>query len=154
MSFRMFLVKGVKIPMALGAVVVSGYGTWQWQRAKEALALDKSMSKEKLEAVFDEIDSDKNGFITEAELLRYLRDRGIKRFGEYEVHAMVEAADETKDGVISLEEWRDLIRETHTVGPGTAMKPPKFPSGKLTPPQPVDNVKKSKLDPHNYVKKP
>ena len=141
----MFLIKGSK-PMAMASgLIASVYGTYQWNKTKDALHLDKGMSKEELEKVFHEIDKDNDGFIEEKELLNYLKSKGVQKVGAYEVHAMMEAADETKDGKLSLEEWRDLIRETHNVGPGQKMVP-KRGDNKV--------AVKSKIDPHDYVKKP
>ena len=157
MSFRIFLLKGVKLPLlALGSLFVSGYGAYQWHRTKEILSLGNSMSEEKIETIFQEIDVDGNGLISEEELLRYLQKNRIKRIGKYDVHAMMVSADETKDGNLSLEEWRDLIKETHTVGPGTKIQS-KISSGNKDSAKfemkSIDKVRKKRLDPHDSIKK-
>ena len=146
MSFRMFLVKGAKPLIMTSGLFFGLYGTYQWNRTKESLHLDKGMSKEDLEKVFHDIDTDGSGYIEEKELLNYLKKKGVKQIGEYEAQAMMEAADETKDGKLSLEEGRDLIRGTHNVGPGQKMVPKQRPAG--------EGGVKSKVDPHDYVKKP
>jgi hypothetical protein len=117
------LAKFGKPLMAMGALVGSAYGTYNWNKTKQDLHLDKSMSKVELHKVFAAIDTDNSGFIDEKELLAYLKSKGVKVNG-FQVHEMMKVADETKDGRISLAEWDDLVRETHeALHPGAKMVP-------------------------------
>lgn len=139
MSFRLALMKGSKPMLALATLGMSAYGTYEWNKTKSSLHLHAGMSVKDMDAIFKEIDTDKSGFITEEELLKYLQDKKIQGIGKYEAHAMVVAADETKDGKISYTEWQDLIKGTHNAS---------HPGDKMAPHPTAPGVPKSKVDTH------
>ena len=127
--------------MALTGLGVSLYGTYEWNKTKAALGVDKGMSQKDMEAMFHNIDKDDSGFIDEKELLAYLKEKKIQGVGPYEVHAMILAADETKDGKINFAEWKDLIKGTHEAAP--------LPAGKKMAPTASGGVApKPKVDTH------
>lgn len=140
MSFRLLLAKGSKPLMALTGLGVSLYGTYEWNKTKAALGVDKGMSQKDMEAMFHKIDKDGSGFIDEKELLAYLKEEKIQGVGPYEVHAMMLAADETKDGKINFAEWKDLIKGTHEAAP--------LPGKKMTPTASGGVAPKPKVDTH------
>jgi hypothetical protein len=126
------LAKFGKPLIAVVTVAGSAYGTYNWNKTKKDLHLDKGMSKEELHKVFAAIDKDNSGFIDEKELHAYLKSKGVKVNG-FQVHEMMKVADETNDGRISLAEWEDLVRETHeALHPGAKMVPTPTSSSSTT----------------------
>ena len=104
-------------------------GTWQWKQALEKLSLSLRVEKfassrhlndgsprrgggnfaEELIDLFDVIDLDGNGEITEDELLTALNAAGVK-IKRKEVKVLMRLADTDNDGTISREEWINIAR--------------------------------------------
>ena len=112
MAFKLLIVKAIKPAFALGALATVYYGTYEWNKAKNALHLDPRMSEEQMIKVFNEIDTSHDGFISEKELHDALEAKGL-RIGKFGMDAMMKAADENHDGSISKEEWIHMIKTMH-----------------------------------------
>ena len=110
-------------------------GTWQWKQTLEKLSLSLRVENfassrqllndntsggstnnrsrgdytQELIDLFDVIDLDKNGEITEDELLTALNAAGVK-MKRNDVKVLMKLADKDNDGTISREEWTDIAR--------------------------------------------
>merc|ERR1712096_164271 len=66
-----------------------------------------------LEEKFKEYDDDNNGFITESELKKCLKEHG-KELSDEQVHSMLEEIDKDHDGKIAYDEFLQYQIKTHT----------------------------------------
>jgi hypothetical protein len=112
MSFKLLLVKALKPAFALASLGTVYYGTYEWNKAKQILHLDPRMSEKEMIKVFNEIDVNNDGSISEKELHDALEKKGL-RIGKFGMDAMMQAADENHDGAISQEEWIHMIKDMH-----------------------------------------
>ena len=104
-------------------------GTWQWKRALFKLSAhlehtesgnmsgssdfnnnNNTNKQDRLMALFDMVDADGSGNIAPDELIDALLATGYS-VKMKDIRAMVKYADKDGDGEISLEEWRQIVRE-------------------------------------------
>lgn len=102
-------------------------GTWKWDRVLEHMATSMNdgnglttltdLTPEKVDHVFDQIDSDGSGEIDADELKEALEKMGIK-LTRKNIVTMIAVVDENSDGVVDREEFHTLVsmatlRATH-----------------------------------------
>jgi len=97
-------VKGAKPVIFCGAVGMAGFGYRKWDEASKVLMLDY-MSDSEVDRLFDRIDADHSGAISEEELRKAL---GLT-LDNFTLHAMIVAADCDNNGEIDRKEFRDLV---------------------------------------------
>jgi uncharacterized membrane protein YoaK (UPF0700 family) len=125
----------LELDISLGAAI---FGAWQWRQAISRLetllqepaaseifqGIDESMSSHhQVDALFDQFDTDKSGYIDREELYAALRHVGIA-VSKRQSARMMKRADKDGDGTISREEWRDIISvcTSHKDGMGSSMR--------------------------------
>ena len=102
-------------------------GTWKWDRVLEQMATSMNdgngstaltdLTHEKVDHVFDQIDSDGSGEIDADELDEALERMGFK-LTRMDIVTMIAVVDENSDGVVDREEFHTLVsmatlRATH-----------------------------------------
>ena len=97
-------------------------GTWHWKRALTALSehhlepLSNGQfslgQRERLDHLFTTLDVNESGTITPDELLDGLRNAGFT-VTMREIKIMIRFADKDRNGVISQEEWRQMLEEIY-----------------------------------------
>lgn len=120
-----------ELDVSLGAAVL---GTGQWKRALQQLNLlgvmDESSAhlhhcddcdggscceEDHIDQLFDQFDMDQSGTIDRKELHAALRHAGIN-ISKRQSAQMVKRADKDGDGIISREEFRDMVTEINESG--------------------------------------
>jgi EF-hand domain pair len=119
----------VKPAMALAGVAATGYAWQQWDDAAKVLKLDY-MPDAEIDKLFEKIDVDHSGCISEEELRTAL---GLK-LSHFTLHAMIDAADADHNGEIDKNEFKALVhriqRSHHTEAMGRQRQVGHFPAAK------------------------
>ena len=114
MTWRLFVVKGVK-PVA---VAVTGYGTYyayqEWNKIGAALKIDTLLTSRNntktIEDIFDGVDLDRNGKLSCTELQLALSQAGMD-LSILKLKAMIYAVDTNYDGKIDKTEFKTLVEK-------------------------------------------
>jgi uncharacterized membrane protein YoaK (UPF0700 family) len=106
----LFLVRNLHVPL-FGAI----RGTWHWQRTLHRMSVRCAVTgnakpDERLMSVFRTMDVDGDGYLTLDELYQGLQLMGCTDVTRDQVRDMFNVCDRDMDGMISREEWCDLIR--------------------------------------------
>ena len=99
-----FLIKLKPLIVPASGVAVASWGYYQWDAASKQLKLD-FLSDKDIDVLFDSIDQDHSGQISEEELRKAL---SIK-LTNFSLHAMIASADQDHNGELDRKEFRDLV---------------------------------------------
>jgi hypothetical protein len=97
-------------------------GAWHWQQTLHILSFRSKnggvpKSNAILQEAFDDMDTDKDGFIGPEELYRGLQGAGLdaKKLPKSTVDTMFEVADRNHDGLLSFSEFRGLVNGENVI---------------------------------------
>ena len=134
----------VKPAMALTGLAATGYAWRLWDDAAKVLKLDY-MGDAEIDKLFERIDVDHSGCISEEELRKAL---GLN-LSHFTLHAMIEAADTDHNGEIDKIEFKALVhriqRTHHTEAKGRQRQIGHYPAANPLALGPDSQNKKNEL---------